>query len=117
VLEVERAAELLGEEEALLDQDPISLAPGRPAHVVGSRGMHHVGEKDDRRLAAHQALRGVEPLGGIVTGRPVEQRHLKLVLEGAQPDPAPDEEAIALAFRAAQKFQIEHRRPPSAAYN
>ena len=111
-------AQLLGEEQALLDQDPVALAPGGPPHVVGRGRVHHVGGEDRGGRTVNQALGRLEPLGGVVAGRPVVQGHLELVAEMAQRDAAPDEEAIALAFRAAQQLQIEHSSVPySAACN
>ena len=59
----------------------------------------------------------VEPLRGVVAGRPVVQRHLELVLEGAQSYAPPDEETLIGALRATEQLEIEHLPPIVVALN
>ena len=63
---------------------------------------------DLHSAAAEQALRRLEPMGGVVARRPVVERGLELLLEPAEREPAPIEQAVTLSFRPAEQFDIEH---------
>jgi hypothetical protein len=47
---------------------------------------------------------------GVIPGRPLVERGLKFLLESAEREPAPIEQAVALAFRPAEQLDIEHWR-------
>src|SRR5689334_9158053 len=107
---IKRAVEVFAKKQALLHVDPVTFAPRRPAHVIGRIRPDHMGQKDGDRRAAKQAPGRLEPMGGVIARRPLVERSLELVLEAAEGETAPVEQAVTLAFRPAEQFDIEHSR-------